>query len=98
MFKPLLNKLVRREDLSATEIESVFDAILQLNEVSVSDGISMGALLSLLRAKGESPTEIAAMVRSMKKYCIPVVCKKEITSHDGVEICDIGCITLTLHR
>lgn len=66
--KPVLTKLVAREDLTGEEVEAAWDAIL--NEVL--EPAAIGALLALIRAKGETPLEIAGMARAMKKACKPV--------------------------
>eukprot|EP00597_Dinobryon_sp_UTEXLB2267_P018735 CAMPEP_0201111956 /NCGR_PEP_ID=MMETSP0812-20130820/76939_1 /ASSEMBLY_ACC=CAM_ASM_000668 /TAXON_ID=98059 /ORGANISM="Dinobryon sp., Strain UTEXLB2267" /LENGTH=367 /DNA_ID=CAMNT_0047375173 /DNA_START=49 /DNA_END=1152 /DNA_ORIENTATION=- len=72
MFKPLLSKLMARENLSSEEVESAVDFILNSTGSDVSESICVGAFLVLLRAKTESPVEIAAMVRAMKKKSLKV--------------------------
>jgi anthranilate phosphoribosyltransferase len=66
-LKPQLTKLINREDLTAFETEEAIDKILEGADSSV-----VGAFLALLRAKGETPTEMAGMVRAFKKACHPL--------------------------
>ena len=62
---------MQRENLEPSEVEQSFNDILH-NENSMAESICIGSFLTLLRAKGESPIEIAAMVRAMKGACVPV--------------------------
>ena len=66
-LKSQLSKLTEKKDLTKTEIEEAMDDILA-NE-AISNPAAVGALLALLRAKGETAIEIAGMVQSMKKVC-----------------------------
>lgn len=50
--------------LTAQETESAFSEILR-----GADEVQVGSLLTLLRARGESPSEIAGMVRAMNAAC-----------------------------
>ena len=73
MYKSVLPKLMGRENLEALEVEQAICDILSLQENSpISEYICISSFLTLLRSKGESPVEIAAMVRAMKRVCIPV--------------------------
>ena len=65
---PILAKLVRREDLSATEIDEAFAQIL---EGKVSDVEAAGFAIAL-RTKGETVGELAALVRTMLRYSTAV--------------------------
>jgi len=65
---PILAKLVRREDLSATEVEAAFAQILEGN---VSDVQAAGFAVAL-RTKGETVGELAALVRTMLRYSTAV--------------------------
>jgi anthranilate phosphoribosyltransferase len=64
-MKTILEKLVCREDLSADEMERVVDDIA----TGKADSVQVGAFLALLRAKGETPIEIQALVRVMLRHC-----------------------------
>jgi anthranilate phosphoribosyltransferase len=66
-LKPCIEKLIRREDLSSEETKQAWDAIL-----AGADPAQVAAMLVLLRAKGETPSEIAGMVRAMQAACLTV--------------------------
>eukprot|EP00568_Trieres_chinensis_P007535 CAMPEP_0183294488 /NCGR_PEP_ID=MMETSP0160_2-20130417/2811_1 /TAXON_ID=2839 ORGANISM="Odontella Sinensis, Strain Grunow 1884" /NCGR_SAMPLE_ID=MMETSP0160_2 /ASSEMBLY_ACC=CAM_ASM_000250 /LENGTH=405 /DNA_ID=CAMNT_0025455825 /DNA_START=13 /DNA_END=1230 /DNA_ORIENTATION=+ len=63
-LKPYIQTLIDGEHLTSAEAESAFDEIL-----SGADEVQVGSLLSLLRARGETPDELAGMVRAMNKAC-----------------------------
>ena len=63
--KALLTKLINKENLSSDQTESLWSLIL-----SDCDSALVGAILVALRSKGETPDEIAGMVRAMKKVCV----------------------------
>lgn len=63
-LKPYIESLIERKDLTSSETEAAFSEILQ-----GADDVQVGSLLTLLRAKGETPPEIAGMVRAMNKAC-----------------------------
>ena len=63
-----LAKLSRREDLSAAEAESAFTEIME----GLGDDIQKSALLMGLRAKGETPAEVAGGVRALRRVVIKV--------------------------
>ncbi|GKZ00446.1 anthranilate phosphoribosyltransferase [Mayamaea pseudoterrestris] len=54
--------------LTADETQSAFDVLLS----GSADDIHVGALLCLLRARRETPSEICGMVRAMHQHCVPV--------------------------
>ncbi len=66
-LKPYITKLINREDLTREEIENAFDQILE-----GADAVATGAFLVLLRAKGETSKEIAGMVKSLLRRCVPL--------------------------
>jgi len=63
-LKPYIETLIAGNHLTSEETEAAFGEIL-----SGADEIQVGALLALLRAREETPTEIAGMVRAMNKAC-----------------------------
>eukprot|EP00567_Pseudictyota_dubia_P010773 CAMPEP_0197455328 /NCGR_PEP_ID=MMETSP1175-20131217/40518_1 /TAXON_ID=1003142 /ORGANISM="Triceratium dubium, Strain CCMP147" /LENGTH=60 /DNA_ID=CAMNT_0042989155 /DNA_START=9 /DNA_END=187 /DNA_ORIENTATION=- len=57
-LKPYIETLIAGErHLTSDEAESAFDEILK-----GADEVQVGSLLTLLRARGETPEEIAGMV------------------------------------
>lgn len=63
--KNILTKLINKQNLSSDETYNIFTQILS----SDCDPSIVGAILSTLRAKGETPNEIAGMVKAMKDVC-----------------------------
>jgi anthranilate phosphoribosyltransferase len=64
-LKPFIEKLISGErHLTAEESEAAFSEILR-----GADEVQVGSLLTLLRARGETPAEIAGMVRAMNAAC-----------------------------
>jgi anthranilate phosphoribosyltransferase len=95
-LKPYLTKLVSKEDLSANDIEDAWDIML-----STADPASTGALLALLRAKGETPKEICGIVKSMKKNCVPIRLHGKLldivgTGGDGADTINISTASVVL--
>lgn len=67
-LKPYIETLIEGErPLSSEETEAAFSEILQ-----GADEVQVGSLLTLLRARGETSSEIAGMVRAMNKACLKV--------------------------
>jgi anthranilate phosphoribosyltransferase len=95
-FKSELSKLVAREDLTSEETERIWSAIL-----TDADPVVVGAMLVLLRSKGETPSEIAGMVRAMKSACRPVVYPGKLldivgTGGDGADTINISTAAVIL--
>jgi anthranilate phosphoribosyltransferase len=65
---PILAALIRGQELSPEEIDAAFGEIL---EGRVSD-VQAGGLIIALRAKGETLSELAALVATMHKYSTKV--------------------------
>jgi anthranilate phosphoribosyltransferase len=64
-LKPYIEVLIAGErHLTAAESEAAFSEILK-----GADEVQVGSLLTLLRARGETPAEIAGMVRAMNAAC-----------------------------
>jgi len=96
-LKPYIETLITGTDLTAENTYDCFTQILAgANEVQVS------ALLMLLRAKGETPTEIAGMVRAMNAACnavhLPGIKKLDIvgTGGDGADTINISTASVVL--
>jgi anthranilate phosphoribosyltransferase len=95
-LKSELSKLIERKDLSSEETERIWGAIL-----SGADPAVVGAALVLLRAKGETPKEIAGMVRAMKAACLPVAYPGKLldivgTGGDGADTINISTAAVVL--
>ncbi|KAG5191205.1 anthranilate phosphoribosyltransferase [Tribonema minus] len=67
-LKPYLEKLIAGQDLAAADTEDAWVQIMQ----GAAPTEQVAALLCLLRAKGETSTELAGCVRGMKASCVPV--------------------------
>lgn len=80
-MKTLIEKLMRRENLTTTETEAAFDAIMG----GTVDQVNLSAFLTLLRAKGETPEEIAAAARCMRQHGVKVA-----TAGDTIDTCGTG--------
>ena len=89
-FKPELTKLIAGEDLSSAETEEVWGRMLQ-----GESPVAVGALLALLRAKGETAQEVAGMVRAMRTACNKVSIDGKLldivgTGGDGADTINIS--------
>ena len=74
-MRAVLEKLILRENLTDEEATDIMDSIAS----GKADPIQIGAFLTLLRAKGETSTEVAALVRMMLSHCIDVDIQVGIT-------------------
>jgi len=97
-LKPFIETLIAGErHLTSEEAEAAFDEILK-----GADEIQVGSLLTLLRARGETPEEIAGMIRAMNKACNPVHLpgKKLLdivgTGGDGADTINISTASVVL--
>ena len=68
MDKAVLERLVRREDLSRSEAEAAMGCIAR----GEADAAQVGAFLALLAAKGETADEVAALAQVMRAHAIKV--------------------------
>lgn len=65
-LKPYIETLIQGErHLTSDETEAAFSEIL----LKGADEVQVGSLLTLLRARGETPSEIAGMVKAMNQAC-----------------------------
>lgn len=97
-LKPYIETLIAGErSLTADETQEAFTAILQ-----GADEVQVGSLLTLLRARGESPEEIAGMVRAMNEACESVDLGSEKlldivgTGGDGADTINISTASVVL--
>lgn len=91
-LKPVLEQLVAdpTRDLTEAQTKEAFGAILE-----GADPVQVGALLLLLRAKGETGNEIAGMAAAMKDACAPVTLAGKLldivgTGGDGASTINIS--------
>jgi anthranilate phosphoribosyltransferase len=77
MFTPLIEKLVRHEDLTMDEARAAMREVMEGRVPSAA----LAALLSALRMKGERPAELVGFARAMREHSVT------ITRPDG-EVCD----------
>ena len=66
-LKPLLERLMERQDLSRDEAEAGCRSI-----IAGCDPCQTAAFLALLKAKGETPGEVAGMVTAMRSHMVAV--------------------------
>jgi len=97
-MKPYLETLVDGNNLTADDTEAIFSSIL----ADDFDPLQVSALLMLLRAKGETKTEVAGMVRAMNKGCnaVNLSGKKLLdivgTGGDGADTINISTASVVL--
>jgi len=77
MLTPLIEKLVRHEDLTMDEAT---DAMREVMEGRVPSA-ALAALLSALRMKGERPVELVGFARAMREHSVKI-------SRPAGEVCD----------
>lgn len=97
-LKPYIETLILGErSLTSEETEAAFSEILQ-----GADEVQVGSLLTLLRARGETPSEIAGMVRAMNNACkaVDLGSKKLLdivgTGGDGADTINISTASVVL--
>ena len=66
-LKPQIEKVMARSDLTRAEAEAAMRAI-----IGGVDPCQTAALLVLMQAKGETPSEVAGMVTVMREHMVPV--------------------------
>lgn len=96
-LKHQLNKLIHRDNLSSEETEYA----LQLMLSKSMDDATIGAYLSLLRAKGENAQEISGFVKGMLNSCQPVNIHEKLldivgTGGDGADTINISTASVVL--
>jgi anthranilate phosphoribosyltransferase len=82
MFTPLLEKLVRHEDLTSDEAAGVMAEVME-GRAPVA---SLAALLSALVMKGERPAEIVGFARTMRDHAV----KLSAPAGDVFDTCGTG--------
>ncbi|HEY3384516.1 MAG TPA: anthranilate phosphoribosyltransferase [Vicinamibacterales bacterium] len=82
MFKTCLERLVRREDLTADEAAGAMNEIMD----GAASEATVAALLMGLAMKGERPEEIVGFARAMRDRAVPV----PGTHEDAIDLCGTG--------
>jgi anthranilate phosphoribosyltransferase len=82
----VLAPLARRDDVPVPVIEAAMATILSGDATDAQ----MGAFATLLRAKGETPAELAALVRTMLEFAEPVDIDPESAAGPLVDTCGTG--------
>mmetsp|Transcript_15857 Transcript_15857/g.22369 ORF Transcript_15857/g.22369 Transcript_15857/m.22369 type:complete len:355 (-) Transcript_15857:1882-2946(-) len=97
-LKPYIQTLIDGErSLTSEETEAAFGEILK-----GADEVQVGSLLTLLRARGETPSEIAGMVKAMNQACKSVNCGDQKlldivgTGGDGADTINISTASVVL--
>jgi anthranilate phosphoribosyltransferase len=98
-LKPYIEVLIQGDrHLSADETFRAFECIL-----NGADEVQVGSLLTLLRARRETPEEIAGMVRALLAHCRPVRCGSGTplldivgTGGDGADTINISTASVVL--
>jgi anthranilate phosphoribosyltransferase len=66
MFTPLLEKLVRHEDLTTEEASAVMQEVMEGRAAPAA----LGGILSAMAMKGERPAEIVGFARTMRAHAV----------------------------
>ena len=82
MFVELIEKLIRREDLTADEAATAMRDVMDGHVPSTQ----LAAFLSALVMKGERPTEIVGLARTMREHAI----KLSAPAGDVFDTCGTG--------
>jgi len=98
-LKPYIETLIAGDrHLTSDETFEAFSQILQ-----GADEVNVGSLLCLLRARRETPEEIAGMVQAMNALCRPVQCGPDVklldivgTGGDGADTINISTASVVL--
>jgi len=97
ILKASIEKLMRKQDLDAETCQLVMDEILKPD----ANSLQISAFLVLLRAKGETPEELAGMIAALKQRMIPVHTPHKVldivgTGGDGANTVNISTASAIL--
>jgi len=76
----LLNKLIEKQNLTMEESEAFLADVMN----GVISPIQIGAILTALRMKGETPEEIIGFIQAMRKQMVTV------SMEDAIDVCGTG--------
>lgn len=82
----VLERLIRREDLPPDDVAWAMGEVL----AGRATPAQIGAFAALLRAKGETPAELAALIRTMLAVAVRVPVEAEGTDGPLVDTCGTG--------
>jgi anthranilate phosphoribosyltransferase len=82
-IKGTISRLIERHDLAPEEAEQVMGAIMGGSTTQSQ----IGAFLAALRMKGETPEEIAAFARTMRRHAVTIA---PVTQKTLVDTCGTG--------
>src|SRR5271157_4299196 len=83
IFKDAIVRLIGQQDLSEAEAAGIMDMIMEGQATQAQ----IGAFLTALHMKGESPEEIAAFARVMRRHAVAV---RPVTKGILVDTCGTG--------
>ena len=66
MFTPLIERVIRHEDLTADEAAGAMDEVME----GRATPSALGSLLTALVMKGERPAEIVGFARAMRAHSV----------------------------
>ena len=81
-MKKLIEKLLDKEDLTFDESYNIMNEIMNGNV----DNSNLAGFLIALKAKGESPNEVAGFAKAMRDNCIKINC----TDENAIDVCGTG--------
>jgi anthranilate phosphoribosyltransferase len=82
MIKYFLEKVIGQEDLSFDEAFTVMNEVMSGNV----NNSQLAGFLVALKAKGETPAEVAGFARAMRNNCIRIECEDE----NAIDVCGTG--------
>ncbi len=78
--RSILNKIIQKKDLTEEETSFFLNGVIQGGVTPVQ----AGAILTALSMKGESVSEIAALIKTMRKNMV------RISAKDAIDVCGTG--------
>jgi anthranilate phosphoribosyltransferase len=82
-IREAISRLINREDLTADEAGEIMGIIME----GQSTQAQIGAFLTALRMKGETPEEIAAFARVMRRHAVTIA---PVTGKNLIDTCGTG--------
>ena len=82
MLTPLLEKVMRREDLTADEAAAVMREVME----GRASAAALSALLAVLVMKGERPAEIVGFAQTMRAHAVPL----QVPAGETFDTCGTG--------